>query len=64
MDSAMQAGYDTPMKELEHESRGDCVSYLRVDPAMFHELLVHLTLRITKVQWYVPRYTMSYTIVS
>ena len=27
------------MEELQQESQGDFVSFLRIDPAMFHELL-------------------------
>ena len=42
--------YDTLMEELQRESQGDFVSFLRIDPAMFHELLVRVGPRITKVQ--------------
>ena len=36
------------MMELETESRGDFVGYLRMEPAMFHELVQRLTPRLTK----------------
>ena len=38
------------MEELQRESQGDFVSFLRIDPAMFHALLVRVGPRITKVQ--------------
>ena len=44
------AQYDTLMEELQRESQGDFVSFLRIDPAMFHALLVRVGPRITKVQ--------------
>ena len=55
MDPATQAvlvfgQYDTLMEELQRESQGDLVSFLRIDPAMFHALLVRVGPRITKVQ--------------
>ena len=53
--------YDTLMEELKRESQGDIVSFLRIDPAMFHELLVRVSPRITKVERYAPQYTMSDT---
>jgi len=36
------------MAELEREHHGDFINYLRIDPAMFHELLQRLTSRLTK----------------
>ena len=36
------------MAELEWEHHGDFTNYLRMDPAMFHELLQRLTPRLTK----------------
>ena len=51
----------TLMEELQQESQGDFVSFLRIDPAMFHELLVRVSPIITKIQRYVPQYTMSDT---
>ena len=42
--------YDTLMEELQRESQGDFVSFLGIDPAMFHALLVRVGPRITKVQ--------------
>ena len=41
--------YDTLMAELERESRGDFASFLRMEPAMFHEILLRLTPRLTKM---------------
>ena len=52
------------MEELQRESQGDFVSFLRIDPAMFHELLVRVGPRITKVQRYVHQYKMSDTNLS
>ena len=44
-----QFGYfENLMVELETESRGDFVGYLRMEPAMFHELVQRLTPRLTK----------------
>jgi len=40
--------YETLMAELERESRGDFVGFMRIDPEMFHELLMRLTPRLTK----------------
>ena len=40
--------YENLMAELERESRGDFVAYLRMEPAMFHELVQRLTPRLTK----------------
>ena len=40
--------YDTLMQELIRESRGDFKGYLRMDPEMFHELLVRVSPRVTK----------------
>ena len=36
------------MQELERESRGDFTNYMRMEPRMFHELLLRLTPRLTK----------------
>ena len=36
------------MAELEWEHSDDFINYLRMDPAMFHELLKRMTLRLTK----------------
>ena len=49
------------VRELQRESQGDFVSFLRIDPAMFHELLVRVGPRITKVQRYVHQYNVSDT---
>ena len=40
--------YDTLMQEFMRESRGDFKSYLRIEPAMFREMLDRLLPRITK----------------
>jgi hypothetical protein len=40
--------YTTLMAELERESRGDFIGFMRMEPAMFHELLMRLTPRLTK----------------
>jgi hypothetical protein len=40
--------YDTLMMELEREHHGDFLNYLRMEPAMFHELLEKLSPRISK----------------
>lgn len=40
--------YHTLMVELEREHHGDFTNYLRMDPAMFHELLQRLTPRLQK----------------
>ena len=40
--------YETLFQELERESRGDYVGYIRVDPTLFAELLHRVTPRITK----------------
>ena len=42
--------YTTLMAELERESRGDFIGFMRMEPAMFHELLMRLTPRLTKVE--------------
>ena len=44
--------FDTLFKELERESHGDYMSYIRMDPNLFGELLLRVTPRITKG----PRY--------
>ena len=36
------------MEELERESHGDFKNYMRMEPAMFHEVLERLTPRLTK----------------
>ena len=41
--------YYTLMAELEWEHCGDFVNYLRMDPAMFHDLLQCMTPRLTKM---------------
>ena len=38
------------MAELERESQGDFNSFMRMEPAMFHELLMRLTPRLTKAE--------------
>ena len=40
--------YEYIMAELERESKGDFVAYLRMEPAMFHELLQRMTPRLSK----------------
>lgn len=40
--------YETLFQELERESRGDYVGYIRMDPELFAELLLRVTPRITK----------------
>ena len=40
--------YDTLMQELMRESRGDFRSFLRIEPAMFREMIDRLTPRIAK----------------
>ena len=35
--------YHTLMGELEREAKGDFKAYLRVDPTLFHELVLRLT---------------------
>lgn len=40
--------FENLMAELERESQGDFVAYLRMEPAMFHELVQRLTPRLTK----------------
>ena len=40
--------YHNLMAELEWEHHGDFTNYLRMDPAMYHELLQRLTPRLTK----------------
>ena len=40
--------YHNLKAELEREHHGDLINYLRMDPAMFHELLQRLTPRLTK----------------
>lgn len=41
--------YENLMAELDRESHGDFRGFLRMEPAMFHELLTRLTPRLTKV---------------
>ena len=41
--------YETLMMELERESHGDFVGFVRVTPAMFYELLQRISPRITKM---------------
>ena len=36
------------MGELKRETEGDCTNFLRMEPAMFHELLQRLTSRLIK----------------
>lgn len=40
--------YDTLIGELDRESHGDFANYMRMEPAMFHEILLRLTPRLTK----------------
>ena len=42
--------YDTLMQELMREAKGDFKAFLRIEPAMFRELLDRLTPRISKHQ--------------
>lgn len=42
--------YETLMRELENEHASDFKSYLRVEPALWHELLDRVGPRITKSQ--------------
>ena len=45
----MQFGeYENLMVELEREAQGDFTNFLRMEPAMFHELLRRLMPRLTK----------------
>ena len=46
--------FDTLFKELERESQGDYMSYIRMDPNLFAELLLRVTPRITKGPRYAP----------
>ena len=41
------------MAELEQESRGDFLGFMRIEPAMFQEILMRITLRLTKayIKW-------------
>ena len=41
--------YANLMRELERESQGDFTNYMRMEPRMFHELLLRLTPRLTKM---------------
>lgn len=36
------------MRELERESLGDFTNYMRIEPCMFHDLLLRVTSRLTK----------------
>ena len=47
--------YHTLFRELERECHGDYMSYIRIDPNMFAELLLRVAPRITKG----PRYVHS-----
>ena len=40
---------NTLMAKREHESWGDFIGFMRMEPAMFHELLMRLTQRLNKV---------------
>ena len=40
--------YENLMVELEREAQGDFLNYMRMEPAMFHELVQRLTPRLTK----------------
>ena len=44
----MQGQYENLMAELERESEGDFKAFLRMEPAMFHELVQRLSPRLTK----------------
>jgi hypothetical protein len=50
MHRVMLGQYDTLMQELMRESHGDFKSFLHIEPAMFQELLVRVTPRISKSQ--------------
>uniref|UniRef100_UPI00358E636F putative nuclease HARBI1 n=1 Tax=Myxine glutinosa TaxID=7769 RepID=UPI00358E636F len=41
--------YANLMRELERESQGDFTNYMRMEPRMFHELLLRVTPRLTKL---------------
>ena len=45
--------YHTLMQELERESQGDFVNYLRMPPEMFQELLLRVSARIQKNSRYI-----------
>ena len=45
--------YDTLFQELDRESGGDYMGYIRMDRNLFSELLLRVTPRITKGPWYV-----------
>ena len=49
--------FDTLFRELERESQGDYMSYIRIDPNLFGELLLRVTPRITKG----PRYAHNHS---
>ena len=40
--------YEALMADLERQSRGDFVGFIRMDPEMFHELLMRLPRKLTK----------------
>ena len=45
---SLYGNYSNLMRELERESQGDFINYMRMEPRMFHELLLRLTPRLTK----------------
>ena len=49
--------YHNLMAELEREHHGDFTNYMRMDPAMFHELLQRLSLRLMKEGHQLPSRT-------
>ena len=48
MGEALDSNYDNLMVEPEREHHGDFTNYLRMYPAMFHELLLRMTPRLEK----------------
>ena len=47
--------YANLMRELGRESQGDFTNYMRMEPGMFHELLLRLTPRLTKMDTHYRR---------
>jgi hypothetical protein len=45
---AFYGNYENLIQELERESRGDFTNYMRMEPNMFHELLLRVAPRLTK----------------
>ena len=52
IDQRLELGqYHNLMVELEREHHGDFTNYLRMDPAMYHELLQRMTQRLRLRPW-------------